>query len=117
MSFSESIIAVPTEMLSSLPTARELYGEWLPLRTSDPFSDRILTLMGEPDVGGSDALRAVQLGVSRDPIFLSDGRAAFAGWFTDEFLAAIGNAPELSGVEILTEAQYATLTAPPEEEE
>jgi len=107
---TSQIIAVPNDLSAEVEVWRVTYGALLPVRTGDPSSPEVLTILGFQDRDDSDDLRAGILGETVTGQMLSDDRFAFQGCFSLALLFALPVDPDLSQCEILTMQQLKALT-------
>lgn len=101
MNFSSTptTLIIPPEKLPELPQALSEFGHPLPLRPLDPNSPTLVTLLGHKDREDSEDLRAGDLGVSVVGLELEDGKLAFSGYWSLDFLEALNTDPRMEGIE------------------
>lgn len=112
---TSQIFEVAPAVLGQIDTLVASYGAELPIRPKDPKSPTTKTLCGFLDRTGSTDLCAAQTSLGNfQPITLTNGNYAVAGYFSNAVLAAFASG-DVAGTE-LTETQLATLLPPPAEQ-
>lgn len=83
MSFDPTarIAAFPPATLANLPQLVQQYGAMCAIRPSDPSAGQVKTLLAHYD-GVTGQLRAGEIGISVQPVRLTDNRIAVAGHWT-----------------------------------
>ena len=100
-------LAFSAETLQSASLLRDGFGD-LANTAPDARGRKVKTLLCSKDKSSGGKLRALELGVSANPISLSDGRFCLGGFWSDGAIAAF-EAGDIAGEE-LTREQVRSLT-------
>jgi hypothetical protein len=104
------ILAFPASAIGAAGHLTELYGAELPTVPLLPDSPVVRCLVGGLDREGSNDLRGLELGTTAITTPLSDGRHAYAGYWTVAAMEAV--AQGIVEAEEITEEQFKSLLPP-----